>query len=543
MELNLETSKHHGAIFVYHHHLKNLDWILLSHIDKSEVYAPLYKTVVIVSLFLILVLTLLLFVFRNIQQRETERIQLEHIEASRAYFMELFTSAPVAYCLLNHQGHIIEVNDAWIELTGFDKTQALGRHYDFLIEEPSVKSPLESLFTQKNTQSIEFLIRTANGEHREVNLQAHTSFSADATLTKTHCIFIDVTEQRQTEKRLRLAAKVFSETGEGIMVTTADLEVVMVNNAFTRILGYQPDEIIGKTPRLIKSGRHDKEFYQTMWEAIKTKGIWQGEIWNRHKSGYVLPEWLTITELKDLQGEVENYVGVFADITQLKESETKLDYLAHHDALTGLINRRRFIADLDYAITHAKRDKTLIAVLMLGLDRFKDVNDSFGHGVGDEVLIKVSQLLQETIREADGVARLGGDQFVVLLEDLHSQDDAARVANKLIQILSEPFKLNGNTVVSMGCSIGISLFPNLATNSEELLQQADSALYLAKNKGRGSYQYFSVEMMQHALQRMAIESELKLAVRNNELRVFYQPQVDILTGQLKGVEALVRWQH
>lgn len=544
IELNVETSSHHaGEIFVYHHHIENVDWILLSHIDKSEVYAPLYRNMIVVSLVLILALALLVVLFRNVQQKEIERIKLKQMEASRAYFMELFTGAPVAYCLLDHKGQILEVNEAWTQLTGYEKPMVLGRYYDFLIEESSVHLPLESLLVQDSNQSFELIIHTANGERREVIFQTRTSFSADASQIKIHCILINVTEQRQTEKRLRLAAKVYAETGEGIMVTTADLKVVMVNNAFTRILGYQPDEVIGKTPAFIKSGRHDAAFYQDMWQVIETKGIWQGEIWNRHKTGYVLPEWLTITELRDEQGEVENYVGVFADITQLKESESKLDYLAHYDVLTGLINRRRFVANLDYAIAHAKRDNALLAVLVLGLDRFKDVNDSFGHGVGDEVLIKASQLLQETIREADSIARLGGDQFVVLLEDLHSHDDAARVADKFIQILSEPFSLDGNLVVSVGCSIGISLFPSLATRPEELMQQADSALYLAKKKGRGSYEYFSVEMTQHALQRMAIESELKLAVRHNELRVFYQPQVDFDTGKIKGVEALVRWQH
>ncbi|MBN2866234.1 MAG: EAL domain-containing protein [Thiotrichales bacterium] len=387
-----------------------------------------------------------------------------------------------------------------------------------------------------------FEVVAKNGELKEVEVTGRISLASDNS-KRTHCILLDVTEQRRADQQLRLAAKVFSNTGEGVMVTDHSCQIVSVNQAFSTILGYGAEEVIGKTPRFLRSGQHELPFYDAMWQEIKQQGVWQGEIWNRHKQGNLVPEWLTITALTNEHGEVENYIGVFADITKLKASQAELDYLAHHDVLTKLPNRRKFLNNLEFTLSHVKRSQKPFALLMLDLDRFKDVNDSYGHAAGDEVLLNAAKMIKDALRENDMVARLGGDEFAILIEDLHLVTDAAQVAQTIISTISKPQMLKDNRAVSVGCSIGIALYPEHGTDSEILMQHADSALYLSKKKSKGTFEYFTADMTESALQRMQIEADLKLALTNDELRVFYQPQVILGSNQIKGAEALIRWQH
>ena len=353
----------------------------------------------------------------------------------------------------------------------------------------------------------------------------------------------DITERKANEERLRQAAAVFESTREGVAVTDAQERILMVNRAFSELTGYAPEEVLGQTPRLLKSGRHDRDFYAAMWDAINATGHWQGEVWNRRKNGEVFPQLLSISAVREETGQVTHYVGVSADISQRKDAEARLDFLAHHDPLTRLPNRLLLYARLQHCLDASHRGHKRLALLMLDLDRFKDVNDSFGHLAGDELLRQVAERLTVHRRGVDTVTRLGGDEFAVLLEDLRHPQDAAQVASAIIAALSEPCRLSNGAEVRIGASVGISLFPEHGQTSEALLQQADAALYRAKGEGRGIFKFFSDDLTSAARGRINLEALLRRALTRDELRVHYQPQIEITSGRIVGAEALVRWQE
>ncbi|MEW8469029.1 MAG: EAL domain-containing protein, partial [Candidatus Thiodiazotropha sp.] len=282
-------------------------------------------------------------------------------------------------------------------------------------------------------------------------------------------------------------------------------------------------------------------FYQQLWGELLSDGHWQGEIWNRRKNGEVYPELLSISSVNDDQDKLKYYVGVFSDISQLKQTEAKLDYLAHHDPLTRLANRRLLMSQLEYGLKAAHRKQERVALLVMDLDRFKDINDSYGHLIGDELLQLVAGRLNHRLRESDLVTRLGGDEFAVLMQGLGHPEDAALLASDIIQILNEPCQLQDGLELSVGTSIGISLYPEHGTTAETLLQHADSALYQAKKEGRGRFCYFSEEMTQAARQRIEIHNNLRHALAEQRLTVYYQPQIEFESNRIVGAEALLRW--
>jgi diguanylate cyclase (GGDEF)-like protein/hemerythrin-like metal-binding protein/PAS domain S-box-containing protein len=360
-----------------------------------------------------------------------------------------------------------------------------------------------------------------------------------------HGFITDITKQKQDEVDLRIAATAF-ELQDAMLVTDANNIILKVNQAFTRITGYSAEEVIGKNPNLLSSGLHDKAFYKAMWDSINHTDAWQGEIWNRRKNGEIFPEWLIITAVKesdDRSKQVNHYVASFSDITSRKAAEEEIRQLAFYDPLTQLPNRRLLQERLKHSIEIERRENKQLALLMLDLDRFKAVNDSLGHLAGDELLQQVAVRISARLRDVDMVARLGGDEFVVLLEDIAHTEDAARVASEIIRVLSKPFQLIQSNDVQIGASIGISLYPEHGDSYEILMDHADAALYQAKDQGRGCYAYFSEDQTLAARERIALETRLRKAIEQQELRVFYQPQVDIASGRIVGAEALVRWLH
>jgi len=348
-------------------------------------------------------------------------------------------------------------------------------------------------------------------------------------------------KRQQFESSLQQAAAVFESTREGIMVTDASNRIIQVNQSLLHMLGYEESEVIGNTPAMFASGRHDQAFYTQMWQELSEQGHWQGEVWNRRKNGEIYPELLSINTILDASQQISHYVAVFADITQLKASEQELAYLAHHDVLTDLPNRLLMSSRLQNAVDLAKRDQHQFAVLMMDLDRFKYINDSFGHPAGDELLKLVAASLQHRLRDIDTVARFGGDEFIILLEQLHQSEDAARFATQLINDMSQPWLLSNNAEVRIGASIGISIYPDHGTEGETLLSNADAALYRAKEQGRGRFAYYSDDLTLYARQRIDLEARLRGALAQNQFLVYYQPQIDIKTGLIVGAEALVRW--
>jgi diguanylate cyclase (GGDEF)-like protein/PAS domain S-box-containing protein len=325
-------------------------------------------------------------------------------------------------------------------------------------------------------------------------------------------------------------------------VADADNKIKSVNPAFTRITGYEIEEVVGLNPNVLSSGRHDKGFYRHMWWQIETLGFWSGEIWNRRKDGSVYPQWMSIVVLKDSEDEVNGYVAVFSDITQRKQDEEQIRHQAHYDSLTGLPNRSLFFDRLTQAVIAARREDTMLALLFLDLDRFKAINDTRGHVVGDEVLQQVADRLLHCVREADTVSRFGGDEFVVMLQDLAEVNDAALVAEKIVSSMGAPF-YSGDRELFVGASVGITIFPTDTESPETMLRNADMAMYRAKESGRNCYQFFTLGMQQQVKRRVEMEQDLRFAMQQEQLELYYQPIVDTSSGAMVSVEALLRWHH
>lgn len=380
------------------------------------------------------------------------------------------------------------------------------------------------------------------GQRRLVQINGSALSDGDGAVEEAVFAIEDITEYEQTTRRLRLAASVFDATSEGIMVTDEKSRVIGVNDAFTRITGYKQEEIEGRTPGFLASGRHGEEFYAEMWRCLHENDVWCGEIWNRRKNGQVYPEWQSINVVKDDRGFVTNYVAVFTDITQIKKSQEEIEFLANHDPLTGLPNRNLLMGRVDHQIQLARREQAEFAVIVLDLDHFKYINDSLGHNVGDELLDAVAHRLQATVREVDTVARLGGDEFVILLSAPGDASLAHRIAPRLIDTFHHPFKCSGQEL-HVTPSLGISFWPKDAEDARGLIQNADAAMYRAKRRGRNQYAFYTGEMTDEAKQRVKLENALRVALRKGELTQLYQPQIDAKTGRLFGVEALARWEH
>jgi diguanylate cyclase (GGDEF)-like protein/PAS domain S-box-containing protein len=347
---------------------------------------------------------------------------------------------------------------------------------------------------------------------------------------------------QNAQSRLDLFGRVFENSEEAIVITDAERRIVAVNNAFTRITGYAADEVTGKNPKILSSGRQDAEFYSKMWQAINTEGRWEGEIWNRRKSGEIFPEWLSVAVVRNESGQVVNYISLFSDITKRKESEKQIQFLAHYDPLTLLPNRTLFSDRLHQALMASKRNSKRLALLFLDLDRFKGINDSLGHLAGDLLLQSVAERLRACVRETDTICRQGGDEFMILLQEIERTEDVAHVAEKIIAAMSEPHIIEGHHL-TVTFSIGISMSPDDGIDSPTLIKNADAAMYHAKERGRNNFQFFAPSMNAEAAERLALEGDLRRAIRGNELFLVYQPQIDNRTEQIIGLEALVRWRH
>ncbi len=349
-------------------------------------------------------------------------------------------------------------------------------------------------------------------------------------------------QRKTTEKSLQLAASIYENSSEGMLITDADNLIMAVNPAFTRITGYTVGEVVGKNPGILKSGRHDAEFYQSMWDKINASGKWTGEIWDRRKNGEIYPKWLTINTIFSSDGKVHHRIALFTDITDKKESEEQIWQQANFDHLTGLPNWRMFHDHLELEIKKSRRSGLPLAVLFLDLDHFKEVNDTLGHAKGDLLLKEAAQRLLSCVRESDTVARFGGDEFVLILGELGDYDSVQRINECILQKLSAPFRL-GETSVYVSVSIGVTIYPTDATELEVLLRNADQAMYAAKNSGRNRYSYYTQAMQQVAQNRMSLSNDLHNALADNQFWLAYQPIVELGTGSIHKAEALLRWQH
>jgi diguanylate cyclase (GGDEF)-like protein/PAS domain S-box-containing protein len=428
---------------------------------------------------------------REVDERYRLLFQLSHIAISVAANADA-TDRP---SLLMTDGHIVDCNAAFTRLLGYERQDELQSFLfsDLLVSDwrDEINRLIrDELLVRGFTPECEIELRHRDGHAVPVIAQLILRRDADGRASETWAVMRDLSEQRRAEHSLRLAARVFESSGEAILITDQDNRFLSVNRAFSRLTGYSQEEVIGRNPRLLKSDRHDQAFYQQLWEHLLDTGHWQGEIWNRRKNGEIYPEWLSITVVRDTQGQVLNYIGIFSDISEVKAAMQQIEFLAHYDPLTRLPNRRLLEQRVQQLIALAARNKKQLAFLFIDLDRFKVVNDSLGHAAGDVILETVAQRLRATVREVDCLARLGGDEFVCVLHDVVEPPDAHTAASRLIAALDAPMQIAGHSL-TITASIGISLYPSDGDDYETLLKHADAAMYSAKRAGRDRFMFFS----------------------------------------------------
>ncbi|MHB1402588.1 MAG: EAL domain-containing protein [Thiobacillus sp.] len=381
-----------------------------------------------------------------------------------------------------------------------------------------------------------------DGRIKWVNERGETHYDEQGKAFHSTGTVQDITELKLAEESLRLFASVFEQSGQAILITDSDKRILAVNPTFTQLTGYGIDEIRGKNPNILASGLTPTETYQAMWKGLNEAGYWQGEIVDRRKDGTYYPMWTSISVVRDVRGNISHYIAGFTDISERKLVEEHISKLAYRDTLTGLLNRFSLRTQLEQVLAMAHRDHRALAVIFLDMDRFKTINDTLGHAVGDKLLIMVAQRLRESVRESDIVARLGGDEFVVVLTEVEDATAVARLADKILHVLAQPY-LIGKNELHTAASVGLALYPDDGEDGETLMKNADTAMYHAKSQGRNNIQFFTAEMNQAALKRLMLDQDLRVAVETRQFELHYQPQLDSHDGRIVGVEALVRWHH
>lgn len=450
--------------------------------------------------------------------------------------------------VLDLDGRYVYVSPASVPLFGQTEADLLGhRAVEYAHPDDAGKLPalIAEIRRTPMVHTLTFRRRRHDGQYCWVESKLQGILGPDGAVSEIILTARDISERRQAEEELHLAALAF-EALHGMIITSPDGTILRVNEGFTHITGYPADEVVGRNPSLLRSGRHDRKFFRSLWDSVIRTGSWKGEMWNRRKNGEIYPQWLSITAIKAASGETTHYVGSFADITQHKADTDKIEHMAFYDPLTRLPNRRLLEDRLHQALAISLRSKREGALLFIDLDNFKTVNDTLGHDKGDELLQQVAKRLTASVRESDTVARLGGDEFVVMLEELsENRSEAATqtrfVGKKILDALDAPYKLAAHDV-ECSASIGVTLFGDHRQNMHDILKQADLAMYRVKTGGRNGIRFFDPEMQSAISERASLESDLRKAVRDNQLLLHYQPQVDT-DGRLTGAEALLRWHH
>ena len=454
----------------------------------------------------------------------------------------LFDSLNDFIVIVNQNGQIIAHNQAVLSKLGYETQQLLGQSISCLHpadRQPAVESTLLAM-REGTTNSCPEPLQCADGSL--IPVETHCVQGQWNGQPAFFGISQDITARLQAEEKQRLATSVFDNAHEGIMITDAAGCIVEVNDTFSELTGYRRDEALGHNADLLNSGHHDSAFYRDMWQTIREKSFWRGEVWNRKKNGEIFVELLTISTVRNERNEITHYVGIFSDITLQKESQQRLEHLAHYDALTQLPNRMLLGDRMQLAMAQCERSHKLLAIGYLDLDGFKPVNDQFGHATGDCLLIEVGQRLKSCVRGGDTVARLGGDEFVLLFSGLGNEHECDQAVARVLIALNQPFLIGGRHL-SISASIGVTLYPTDGADADTLLRHADQAMYTAKQAGRNRSHLFDPESDRRARARRDEVERIQLALQQQEFELHYQPKVNMRQGHVVGAEALIRWRH
>lgn len=457
----------------------------------------------------------------------------------------LIETIPVPIAVEDARGDCLVCNPAFDALTGGSSAGMAGvisREPGCEIPKPAVPVGGDASLEPWRQRVYETEMLGAGNEPKSVIVHQAVFTSPETGETGVISVVLDITEHKKTEENLRLAETVFQTAADAIMVTDAVGVIKSINPAFTTITGYGPDEAVGSTPRLLKSGRQDGQFYAAFWRSLSETGKWSGELWQRRKNGDIYPVWETIAAVRSPDGRIVEYVAFFNDVTARKRAEQEIFYRANYDPLTALPNRGLLHERLEQALKQARRYHRQVALMFVDLDRFKQVNDTLGHNLGDRLLYQAALRLGACVRDADTVARQGGDEFVVVLPNIVEEPDAGVVAEKIIARLAEPFDLGGN-IVRIGASIGIALYPGHGDNLEDLVCHADLAMYQAKLAGRNTYRVYEPAMSEELARQLSLETDLRFALERGEFAVHFQPILEVAGKRLAGAEALLRWYH
>lgn len=484
----------------------------------------------------------------EMQNEQLRQSQLA-LEDALDRYINLYEFSPVGYLTINTDGLICELNLKASVMLGIERNKLIQKRFALFITDHDKDRWYRHFVEFKKNKDADELgldleLKRADKSAFDVQISCLRMDSEDESQT-FRLTLTDINKLKADEAELRIAAIAF-EAPEGMLVTDADRKILRVNLAFTTITGYTIEEAVGKNPHLFNSGRQDAAFYAAMWDSIHSTGAWQGEIWNRRKSGEIYLEHLTITAVKDVIGRVTNYVATFTDITKIKDDKDAITHLALYDPLTNLPNRRLLLDRLNHTISSGARLGLGCALLFLDLDYFKNINDTLGHATGDLLLQQVAERLTSCVREGDTVARLGGDEFVVLLQDMSKQaiDPAAQteiIADKILALLNQPYQLASHAY-KISASIGVVISNDHKDDAEYLLKNADIAMYQAKKMGRNKVCFFDPQMQIAINKRVEFEYALQKAVEQQQFQLYYQIQVDS-TGHALGAEALIRWLH
>ena len=495
----------------------------------------------------------ILWFFINIYNQQFKRTRVSEaalksrsheLAMERGRLSDIIENSPSIITLKDTSGKFVIVNKRFAETFGVAYKDIIGKTEAEVFSNNLIKHSLEA-----NNAGNELALSNASEESISIGAESKTFITSQFPLKNQNGkvygvggIQTDITERKAMEQRLFQAQQVIDHMKEAVVITDIQGNIEDINQAFTNITGYEREELIGKNTSINKSGRHDKEFYKDMWQKLLESGHWSGEIWDRKKCGAIYPKWLSISAIYDDNGKILRYAGIFNDISDQKETEKELKYLAFYDPLTKLPNRSLFSEHLKQALANCQRNAKKAAVMFIDLDRFKDVNDSLGHTVGDELLIQVAQRIHTRLRSNDTVSRLGGDEFTITLTDITNEESIASIGQEIIDGFQTPFTLFGNEIF-VGCSIGIAVYPADGNNTEQLLKNADTAMYHAKELGRGRYQFFEEEMNETVLRRVSLERNLRNALNSEQFVLHYQTKHNLITKEVIGMEALIRWNH